>query len=231
MSADWWMVFVTCGLLVVAAVQAGLFIWQLRLLRATAADTAKSADAAEKAANAALGVELPRLEVRDVRWSIADSFGRQPFVQTHAAVHLRDCGRNEAVIVESCGAMILNELPATAVYPRTRVRKAAIGNTVRSEHGFSIDFPNEGQLPQIAAEKVLKGERLWVIGYAIYRDFLGSHWISKFCLIPSFDPQGRPTLVENYDYPHYTGREPFDPTKPRMDLVDDMPGLAEPAVV
>lgn len=223
MSADWWMVFVTCGLLVVAAVQAGMFFWQLRLLRATAADTAKSADAAEKAANAALGVELPRLELGRVYRSIEGRSEPHADTEMKVTVNLSNRGRNEAVIVESCGAMILKALPEAAVYPRNGVRRAAVGDIVRPEGGFRVDFPNEGLLPQIAADKVLKGEKLWVVCYVLYRDFLGNHWISKFCLCSGFSPENIPTLIESYDYPHYTGREAFDPTKPRTDLVDDMP--------
>jgi hypothetical protein len=51
--ATWALVLATTFLFFAAAVQAGLFVWQLDLIRRSLADTKKAADAAEKSANAA----------------------------------------------------------------------------------------------------------------------------------------------------------------------------------
>lgn len=51
-TTDWWLVFLTGGLLVVGGVQAGLFFWQLGLIKDSLRDTQTAAEAATKAANA-----------------------------------------------------------------------------------------------------------------------------------------------------------------------------------
>lgn len=47
-EADWWMVRLTAGAVFVAAIQGGLFLWQLTLMRRTAEDTRRAAVAAER---------------------------------------------------------------------------------------------------------------------------------------------------------------------------------------
>lgn len=46
--ADWWMVWVSIGLLTIAAVQAAMFYWQLKLMRSSARDACRAADAAQR---------------------------------------------------------------------------------------------------------------------------------------------------------------------------------------
>lgn len=46
--ADWWMVAITIGLFAVAAIQAGMFYWQLRLMESSTRDAGRAADAAQR---------------------------------------------------------------------------------------------------------------------------------------------------------------------------------------
>jgi hypothetical protein len=57
---------ITLGLLAVAAVQAGLFLWQLTLMKQSTADSAKLAEAAALQARAAIGIELPIIRAAPV---------------------------------------------------------------------------------------------------------------------------------------------------------------------
>lgn len=242
MTTSGWMVAFTGGLVVIAAVQAGLFLWQLWLMRYTAGltrDSAnaaqKSADAAEKAANAALGVELPRLEVSDARMTGFISFDfdnartlGEPVEQetiVNVNVPLINRGRNEAVLIETCAVMVLGELTSIAVYPREATISGMLGKGVPPGKEHRVSFPLGNSLTSAEMQKVSNGTNLWVIGYVIYRDFLEQQWRSKFCLTPRAPDGSVAMRMASEEYPHYTGREPFDPTAPRTELVDDMPGL------
>ena len=120
-TRDLWIA--TIGLVLVAAVQAGLFVWQLKLLRRSIGDSAIAAKAARDAANAAtataaatetnadtanrqlLLTQQPRLRVSNIAFQrpagaqTADLF--QPGEPIYGQLFVRNIGGSQATVGES----------------------------------------------------------------------------------------------------------------------------------
>jgi hypothetical protein len=187
--------YFTGGLLVVAILQAGFFVWQLWLMRTTVRDTHLAAKAAELNARAAVGIELPILRVL-----LPDLLGTDKPVPADgpyggwvndgpptkfSAVGMLDIhnhGRTPAFPSEIiAGWLVAHVLPPTPLYiHRKQFPHAAVIKPGDDEYDSDLHFGIELTDAQVAATRS-GTEWLWVYGCIHYTDFLAEKREYRFC--------------------------------------------------
>jgi hypothetical protein len=206
------------GLLVLISVWQGYFLLRADKTARGAADAAtKAAEAADLNARAAIGVELPRLELFRASWGSGVMSAVDKLQGGNLTVILRNYGRTGAHIIEDCITADIPEydfMPDDPTYPVFGVEKAEIGKVIEPTEGHLIFGQGKLTILPSQADSVLRGEKtLYVYGYVKYRDFLGDTWRSKFCLTLNDKWQ----LLESTTWPNYSGRSRFNAKAP-----DDM---------
>ncbi len=192
----------------------------LRTTRDQRRDLERSVKAAEDAAaaatlnaQAAIGVELPRLELNSAE--IDYGFTAQSALEEgDITIGFMNHGRTAAHIIEECvesrfGPVHIS-LPETPRYTFVGTRKAPFGTVVASGERHFISCEGRTHIQPADARAIYNGTvPLWLYGYVAYRDFLGGYWRTKFCLAFKSGPGG--ARFEEADYPAYAGRERYDP--------------------
>ncbi|MDE1884045.1 MAG: hypothetical protein KGH70_08745 [Rhodospirillales bacterium] len=193
---------------------------EIQRFEASLAVSKASAEAAKINAEASLGVELPRIEIASASLVLA-----QDQTSGRARIYCRNIGRTDAAMIDA--GFVITEDPLLCEPMRIPWDNAfmfEVGCIWRGDgpdKGEYVSLPQEGRLTNNQIKKLTTDGYLWLFGYVAYRDFLGVYWRSKICLrsrknLNSF------TWNESYDYPSYTGRERYDPSKPNPYLIDPL---------
>jgi hypothetical protein len=202
-----------------------------------AADAAKrAAEAALLQARAAIGVELPRLELSDIELQWADQSVRQALKAPSVRVAFTNHGRTTAFVGETCVELRLADaLPPEPLYRNV----SSFGTAAAVASGGSVGAGAErplGDLAEAQSEKLLTGQStLWVYGFVGFRDFLGARHRLGFCLCwtPPLDKSGAggafvPGGPERYTY--QTQDRLVPPAEPVPDEAPEAPRLVAPSV-
>lgn len=199
----------TGGLLLIAFVQAFLFLWQLWLMRTSARHTAIAATAAQASVNLARAGERAYLFVESVSHNAREwREGTAPF---EWAFRITNHGRTPAIISEiSAYATISDGIPtekgwdqASARYPGLNGRHPELERLppsyVLAPSASSEPFIRHGDQAQLStathdAPDYIKQKRehlrlmtvgpdtyFWLVGHVTYRDTYGVECISRFC--------------------------------------------------
>ena len=155
----------------------------IAVLKDAAEATRQTAEAALLQARASVGVELPRLELSDIRLLHADESIRQALKSPAAALAFTNHGRTTAFLTTRCIELRLADaLPEEPEY--RAIEPLEIAEAVVS--GGSVAAGAEqrlGELGEAEVEAVRLGRRtLWVYGFVAFRDFLGIEHRKGFCL-------------------------------------------------
>jgi hypothetical protein len=187
-SIDWLTrdgtVFFTFVLGIIAAIQAALFVWQLRYMRKSMVDTGLLAAATERSTRAAIAIELPIIGAEPEGYSWGQRrIGTDPLIDSfgiHDIVFF-NLGRTKAMPIEiRLGHSVGNKLPRGPVYPFSKV--FTVGMVIETErflkpiHEFEFDVP-PGTLAGIKAGT----SRLWFYCSLIYEDFMRTQHEAGFC--------------------------------------------------
>lgn len=190
----------------------------LGVLKETADATRQIADAALLQARAAVGVELPRLELGAIELVHADESIRQALKAPAVALRFVNHGRTTAFLTTRCVELRLADaLPAEAEY-RT-IDELEIAEAVASGASAEAGAAQRlGELSETEVEALRLGRRtLWVYGFVAFRDFLGIEHRKGFCLRwrppsaqaaigGSFQPDGPEAYVYERDEPGRASR-------------------------
>jgi hypothetical protein len=187
MPSDWWIVWLTGGLLVIGVLQATLFLWQLRIINRSVKDTKVSALAAERAANAAeesikIMTVVTKAQLRPylIIKEITRDGGHVLPLQFIAK--LENAGQTPAYNVQIRDAQILAR---RGHEPSINLRsepeyKISLGPKEGSEHIFFIDDMG----PKLTTEHLDSISNgilsLLISGRIDYIDTFGSSWFSTF---------------------------------------------------
>jgi len=161
--------FVTWGMVRIAKDQ------RTDTLRAIAA-SARAAAAAEQSAEAAIGVELPRILIHDIRFecgieTIRVNEGNIKY--GNIVVTIRNIGRTTAIISQVCLETFVGWYRAERFECNLAADIAAVGLEHNKTHAIEVTaFPKRFRLETI--NEILDGKiRLWAYGFVFYFDFLG----------------------------------------------------------
>jgi hypothetical protein len=200
---------------------AGVSIFQAKYIikadgtaRISADAARKAAEAADLNAQAAIGVELPRLELHGIYINTLDSVLQQDALRAGMIrVEFFNHGRTTAHILEDCLVHTVPDFDFLAVkarYPFRSNRQATIGTVTSAQEIYPIDCKTRIILSDEDAESIIQGEKtLWIYGYVKYRDFLEGIWITKFCVTLSRE-RNIFRFRESSLYPDYTGRQRYN---------------------
>jgi hypothetical protein len=173
----------------------------------------RAAEAAEIAAQAALGIELPRLELECVSLrATADPFTASAIAYGSVVVSLKNYGRTPAHLLETqVGFCTDYYLPAVPKYGPSARKPAELGAVVLPRQVKSFDLSGRFTINFDGARSIAADEMdLWVYGFVGFRDFLGGRWRSKFCV--RYAPiKGSPSFVIYDNNPAYSGHERYQP--------------------
>lgn len=212
----------------------------LGVLKETADATRQIADAALLQARAAVGVELPRLELSAIELVHADESIRQALKAPAVALRFVNHGRTTAFLTARCVELrIADALPAEPEY-RT-IDELEIAEAVASAASVEAGADQRlGELSETEVEALRLGRRtLWVYGFVAFRDFLGIEHRKGFSLrwMPppaqaaiggSFQPDGPEAYVYERDEP---GRGSRPASTIPFVLSERAPPLRKPARV
>lgn len=189
-DADWWMVWLTGGIFLVAGGQAYLFVVQLRLITRSMRDAEKMAESAKVSADAAAATVkvMQDTAVRQLRAYVSLIKGAASINDKHGfdiVLSVKNFGQTPAYGVRYfCDAIVLS-VPLQEPFPpvrdplteRTRVIPPQSGNDIvmRSKHGAAENV-------DLAA--IARGSKcLFVYGYLIYTDTFSVKRTSYFRFI------------------------------------------------
>jgi hypothetical protein len=196
----------TFALVLVGAIQAGLFFWQLSLIRDSLKDTQEAADAARDSAKAAKdGVELAReTSERELRAYVLPEIAR--VTQFHpdnvaCLVILRNSGKTPASDISIWSSV------AIAVYPVEKVADPPV--EAPPNHGFlaaNANFHVTKTYSAVPAE--LAGVKaghaaVYMFGRLTYRDVFNKIWATDFCFFyggeAGLHPEGIMAAYSHYN--------------------------------
>jgi hypothetical protein len=218
--SDWWMVRLTALLVAVGVAQFFMFFFQLRAMREGVTDAGIAAraalvqaNAARLSAEAAVGVEVPRIIPSEFvldrsGYSAASDLGLVLLPSTkealengrgHIALEFKNIGRTPAeVIAISYALVVARELPEEPSY--APIKPVAPSETF--EHGdtwkyfiFSygkldlsavITTDDGGSLTNTL--RAIHQPRVWIFGYLRYLDFMNQTADVRFCAHMTFGP-------------------------------------------
>jgi hypothetical protein len=193
--------FFTFCLMIVAIIQAWLFVRQLRLMRVAMNDTAEAAQAASDAAKAATAqvrlaeaqIEVTKIGIFDLeraildlgRYSIVTSFVTHPSpasgfyqhgvdpLEVVVKISLKNTGRTRAAIIQVHGEFAQGtNLSGERAYSRL------VGTTYRTD--FTLSAGAEAEFPY--AFKTMVVAEQFFFGYVEYEDIFRRRHTSRFCL-------------------------------------------------
>jgi hypothetical protein len=182
------------GAYLVGLLQAGLFFWQLRLMRSSVEDTATAAKAAELSSRAAVAIELPVLRLTpadllstDVLISDNEPFGAGVTddmpgkFSAVGGITINNYGRTPAFPdTFSMGYRVADRLPDEPSYNRTWALNHA--EVIKPEGEFFVGEYLSFELTDAEIQAAGSGTSwLWVFGCICYTDFLGEKQTTKFC--------------------------------------------------
>jgi len=216
----------TALLFVVASVQAGLFVWQLILIRRSVRDTATAANAANASAEAAkldanaaqrmlVLAQRPKLRVRNVVVSYPNPMHRQPFrlfepgELVSGQFYVVNIGGTVARIDEGdCRVYWTNQgLPMERPYEGQEIENMI--PPIKLEAGQSTPIPFASRKTMGSEGDDIRafaaGWRLYVMGWIAYTDDLNNPRRTAFCReyrqIPH-NAEGRFFPIDDPDYEH-----------------------------
>jgi len=142
----------------------------------------QSANAATLAAQAAIGMEIPRVLVAEVDFWPEQDFIRQKLQNSEIIVRLKNFGRNQAYVGDNCiFVTVANDLPKIPIYES--IYHADPSTIIEPNKFFSLK--KTGRIAEPDIEEVVKwaadGAKLWVYGFLKYRDFLDTEHSTGFC--------------------------------------------------
>jgi hypothetical protein len=215
-SAEGWTAIFT-GLLFAATCFLGWFtfkLWKATLaaLRDTERGIAiaqQQADAAKLSADAAVGIELPRLAPsgglarRRPSATAAESISECAFV-----IVLRNMGRNAAIVFEDSLAVSPDSsFGMTHSYDLASKRALPFGVETGSGFEYHVSPSGRCSIPLSDAMRLVEeNEPFWAYGFVAYRDFLEQTWHSRFCFRILCNSAGGIDFEQETQFPSYTGR-------------------------
>ncbi|HEV2547968.1 MAG TPA: hypothetical protein VGU20_11560 [Stellaceae bacterium] len=155
----------------------------IAVLKDAAEATRQIAEAALLQARASVGVELPRLELSDIRLLHSDESIRQALKSPAAALAFTNHGRTTAFLTTRCIELRLADaLPEEPEY--RAIEPLEIAEAVVSGGSVAADAEQRlGELGEDEVEALRLGRRtLWVYGFVAFRDFLGIEHRKGFSL-------------------------------------------------
>jgi hypothetical protein len=155
----------------------------IAVLKDAAEATRQTAEAALLQARASVGVELPRLELSDIRLLHADESIRQALKSPATALAFTNHGRTTAFLTTRCIELRLADaLPEEPEY--RAIEPLEIAEAVVSGGSVAAGAAQRlGELGEAEVEALRLGRRtLWVYGFVAFRDFLGIEHRKGFCL-------------------------------------------------
>ncbi len=223
---NWWVAWLTGVLVTVACVQAGFFVWQLRMMRKSLADSKIAAEAARDAATAAK--QSADIASHSERAWVVDEIrqmGNLPANGEVFAVYMsfKNFGRTPALIVDLkirlhtfqledtdplIGAEVLPEFPAYD-HEQNFFEVGDQGIILVPTQSFTVaqSFEEEGgkwtQFLQLVVPT--KQRRLCCYGLISYEDGFGNLRTNQFCYIwdLGFDPKGVIPNFRRFGPSHY----------------------------
>jgi hypothetical protein len=188
----WWLDFWTGGLVIVAAIQAGMFFAQLSYMRRGMADTKAAADAAnvsaEVAKSALTDLERPWLFI-DLEPGLLRCPKPTEFCDKEAVFNLVNYGRFPAVIEEFACTLSIGVDPATPIvrddFHRVLAPNGIIpdGRAYLAPTGLDEDFVWNSEETVLVSQvpRAPEGERLFAIFSIKYRGVGSREHESLFC--------------------------------------------------
>jgi hypothetical protein len=193
----------TVGLLIVAGMQAYIYHRQARIMHAQFRSMGRSARSTEKAANAAkdsadaailqaraaLGVELPRLIVKEARLADADETVFKALHGPYVSVALVNHGRTSARIVDHFITIrVYTQIPDQPHYSSPIPTPIGTILAPGGDDWYYIEWRrNSFSRSQVA--RVISGElTAWMYGYIKYRDFFNDAYVTGFCFRLVLEP-------------------------------------------
>lgn len=197
--ATWTLAFATALLFVTASIQAGLFVWQLRLMGRGMRDATMAANAARQSAEAttlatraSVAVELPIIYSRIELFTIdplviqGDPFTKPvlayfPPKDARLIIRFHNFGRTPARAERYCIMRVVTyELPPEPGYSSALLPS---GTVIEPGQDLDADYFRRAIGLTDAERAMLTGAQadLWVYGMIQYRDFLGTLHTHRFC--------------------------------------------------
>jgi hypothetical protein len=183
---------------------------QSRDTKASIAIAKRAADSAELSAQAAIGLQLPRLVVHGMSmYAAGQPYGNwEPFTQQvgggpppdtfQIEMQIDNVGKTHAYLTEHCMMQYIGpRLPKIPEYKE--VVSAPVGEIIRAEDGYVVIHVrnqffhiNAGQ--RHAMENIELSHHLWIYGLVRFADFMGKVHEQRFCKrwtrFGPFDPPG-----------------------------------------
>jgi hypothetical protein len=175
---------ITAGLFLVALLQAGFFVWQLRMMRKNVRDTGIAATAAERSAEIAekamvssqrafIRVELERINIGTTH-------------TTEVVLRVLNDGQTPAYQVTTCSWVDLRPFPHlpngvfTGPMATGPISKSVIHPkcAIRNKTGTAVPLTQDA----VAAIATGDSMRLYVYGHTNYKDAFGHDRLTNFCL-------------------------------------------------
>jgi len=146
-------------------------------------------------AEAAVGVEMPRMILVDVQMPTLLESPRKSLATDGLDIRFQNHGRTSAEIVAECfewRVLVPEQLPPIPEYREGNIRPADLGTVVEQQAIFAMTSPISGlysgrgenlrHILDVEIDSVMAGTAfLWVYGYIVYRDFLSSTHQVGFC--------------------------------------------------
>jgi hypothetical protein len=187
---NFWLTLLTGGMLLVAAIQAGLFVWQLALMHRATSDAGIAAKAAEKAAN------IAERSLTDLERPIVYGVVSEPGLAIVGILSCSDlqlcilnCGRTPANLtrIEHKISIAPHGEIAPTIDPNVVIGRelpvgtfAANGDPFFETENMRLRFVNEAQ------SIIENTQSVWIVGFVRYEDIFGGHYITGFTHV--FDP-------------------------------------------
>lgn len=188
----WWFNFLlvtfTGGLVTIGAGQCFLFYWTLKA-------TQIAADAANLSAQAAIGLQLPRLIVGMALFQPGQPYGaNKPYSVriengllpewTQVAIRFNNVGRTNALVTEQCYEYFVGaRLPKLPQYKL--ILPAPAGEIIQTDGSWQLEVTNRfiqlSTEQRYAIETPEFSHHLWVYGLLRFTDFMGNPHESRFC--------------------------------------------------
>jgi hypothetical protein len=162
-----WLAVLTGGLVVVSAVQIGFLIRADKTARI-------SANAANLSAQAAIGVELPRLLVSKVDFPYMSGSGRYKI-----SITITNYGRTPAYLTHETAEMRDGLLPDVPDY--ANIVNLGPGALIEKDTTRTLFARDINQLSVFDQAQFAENRLVWVYGIINFRDFLDNPHAARFC--------------------------------------------------
>jgi hypothetical protein len=219
----------TLLLALIAAGQAGLFVWQLIYMRRSIDDTAKAAGAALRTAQSNEGAERARLffRVTDPGLTVAVSTAQ---VQPHGKMFcgFRNAGKTPAILIEHLSQIVImgrREGFPLIVGANTNTVGEPYAHRTNFPAGFIVSAGDAYEFSEVTvgmpsrfgdkwyafAENSGDRSHMFLIGYIIYDDVFGNRYRRGYCAI--FDIYGERFILMGDDRYNYEKKEENNATR------------------